>query len=57
MTKLKLLAGRNYSLENGPDENKDHIILNESDAAAISEQSELQLVAVEPAEVMLFDLN
>ena len=33
------------------------IILNESDAAAISEQAELQLVAVEPAEVMLFDLN
>ena len=33
------------------------IILNESDAAAISKQSKLQIVAVEPAEVMLFDLN
>jgi quercetin 2,3-dioxygenase len=31
--------------------------LGESDAAAVSEQSELNLVAVEPAEVMLFDLN
>ena len=31
--------------------------LGESDAAAVSEQSELSLVAVEPAEVMLFDLN
>jgi redox-sensitive bicupin YhaK (pirin superfamily) len=32
-------------------------ILAESDAAAISEQSELKLVAVGPAEVMLFDLS
>jgi redox-sensitive bicupin YhaK (pirin superfamily) len=32
-------------------------MLGEGDAAAISDQAELQLVAVEPAEVMLFDLN
>ena len=32
-------------------------MLGESDAAAISQESELTLVAVEPAEVMLFDLN
>ena len=31
--------------------------LGEGDAAAVSEQSELKLVAVEPAEVMLFDLH
>jgi len=31
--------------------------LNESDAAAVSDENVLQLVAVEPAEVMLFDLN
>ncbi len=33
------------------------IMLGEGDAAAISDQSDVQLVAVEPAEVMLFDLN
>jgi quercetin 2,3-dioxygenase len=32
-------------------------MLAESDAAAVSEQPELSLTAVEPAEVMLFDLN
>jgi redox-sensitive bicupin YhaK (pirin superfamily) len=32
-------------------------MLGEGDAAAISDQAELQLVAVEPAEVMLFDLD
>jgi quercetin 2,3-dioxygenase len=31
--------------------------LGESDAAAVSEQANLSLVAFEPAEVMLFDLN
>ena len=33
------------------------IILNTSDAAAVSDERELRIVAVEPAEVMLFDLN
>ena len=32
------------------------IALNESDAAAISEEPELSIVGVEPAEIMLFDL-
>jgi quercetin 2,3-dioxygenase len=32
-------------------------MLAESDAAAVSEQPELSLTAVEPAEIMLFDLN